>query len=256
MRLGVDELLAWKGAAVAAWFALLFIAERWHPAAAARLAEPSWRRLARNATLWAVNALLSPLVVVPLSAYAAMHALNWRPPWWSGAAGLAADLLLLDFLIYWWHRANHVTPFLWRFHGVHHLDRFLDTTSAVRFHFGEVLLSALARAAVVVLLAIPLTSVLAFEALVLMGAMFHHSNLRLPARFERALSLIVVTPSIHWVHHHRVRSDTDSNYSTVLSVWDRLFRSRSPHARRLDMPIGVEAREEQPILGLVAAPFH
>ncbi|HEX7967120.1 MAG TPA: sterol desaturase family protein, partial [Stellaceae bacterium] len=188
--------------------------------------------------------------------YAAMHALGWRPAWWSGAGGLAADLLLLDFLIYWWHRANHVVPFLWRFHGVHHLDRFLDTSSAVRFHFGEVLLSALARAGVVVLLAIPLSSVLAFEALVLMAAMFHHSNLRLPSRLERALALVVVTPSIHWVHHHRVRADTDSNYCTILSLWDRLFASRSPHSRTLDMPIGVEAREEQTLLGLVAAPFR
>ena len=256
MQLGVDELLAWKGAAVAGWFVLLFVAERWHPAAAARVAEPSWRRVARNAALWAVNALLSPLVVVPVSAYAAMHALGWRPDWWRGPGGLAMDLLLLDFLIYWWHRANHVVPFLWRFHGVHHLDRFLDTSSAVRFHFGEVLLSALARAGVIMLLAIPLSSVLAFEALVLMAAIFHHSNVRLPACFERALSLVVVTPSIHWVHHHRTRSDTDSNYSTILSLWDRLFASRSPHARAPDMPIGVEGREELPVLGLVAAPFR
>ena len=55
---------------------------------APRLAEAPWRRLARNAALWAVNALLSPLVVLPVSSYAAAHALDWRPAWWSGAAGL------------------------------------------------------------------------------------------------------------------------------------------------------------------------
>jgi len=256
MQVGVEQLLAGKGAVVAAWFVLLFVAERWHPAAAPHLAEPSWRRLARNAALWAVNALMSPLVVLPVSAYAAAHALPWRPAWWGGAAGLVADLLLLDFLIYWWHRANHVVPVLWRFHAVHHYDRFLDTTSALRFHFGEVLLSAAARAAVIVLLAIPLTSVLAFEALVLMAALFHHSNLRLPDAVERALSRLVVTPSIHWVHHHRVRADTDANYSTILSLWDPLFRSRSPHRRVPDMAIGVEAREERPLPALLLAPFR
>src|SRR6185503_17911280 len=118
--------------------------------------------------------------------------------WWSGAAGLAADLLLLDLLIYWWHRANHVVPLLWRFHAVHHYDRFLDTTSAVRFHAGEVLLSAAARAVIIVLLAFPLRSVLAFEALVLLAALFPHANLRLPEPLERTLSRLVVTPSIHW----------------------------------------------------------
>ena len=64
-----------------------------------------------------------------------------------------------------------------------------------------------------------------------------------------------MTPSIHWVHHHRVRSDTDSNYSTILSLWDPLFASRSPHRRSADMAIGVEAWEERPLLRLLLAPF-
>jgi sterol desaturase/sphingolipid hydroxylase (fatty acid hydroxylase superfamily) len=256
MQAGIAEILAWKSAAVALWFLLLFVLERALPAAGPRLAEPGWRRLGRNAALWGGNALLSLAVVVPVSASAAVAALRWRPPWWSGAGGLLLDLLLLDALIYWWHRANHVVPFLWRFHAVHHLDRFLDTTTAVRFHAGEVLLSALARAAVIVLLALPLTSVLAFETLVLAAAMFHHSNLRLPCRVERALSLVVVTPSIHWVHHHRRRADTDANYATILSLWDRVFASRSPHPRLMEMPIGVEGREEERLLGLLAAPFR
>jgi sterol desaturase/sphingolipid hydroxylase (fatty acid hydroxylase superfamily) len=251
-----DELLAWKGAAVGLWFAALFVGERLLPAVTPRLAEPGWRRNLRNFALFLSNAVLSPLAVVPISAFAAAHALAWRPLWWSGAGGLVADLLLLDFLIYWWHRANHRVPFLWRFHSVHHLDRFLDTTTAVRFHFGEVLLSALARAVIIVLLALPLASVLVFEALVLMGALFHHSNLRLAPRLERALSRLVVTPSIHWVHHHRLRRDTDANYATVLSLWDPLFRSRSPYARTPDMTIGAEGLEEGSLLALFAAPFR
>jgi sterol desaturase/sphingolipid hydroxylase (fatty acid hydroxylase superfamily) len=256
MQAGIEQLLAWKGVAVGVWFTLLFFGERWRPAAVPHLAEPPLNRLSRNAALWAGNTLLSLLVVVPASAWAATQALDWRPLWWSGAGGLVADLVLLDVLIYWWHRANHVVPLLWRFHAVHHLDRFLDTTSAVRFHAGEVLLSALARGAIIVLTAIPLASVLAFEALVLMAAIFHHSNLRLPPALEVALSRLVVTPSIHWVHHHRLRADTDSNYGTILSLWDRLFASRSSHARSPDMPIGVEAREEEAVLGLLAAPFR
>ena len=256
MQVGVEQLLAWKGAAVAVWFALLFAAERWHPAAAPRLAEAPWRRLTRNGALWALDAALSPLVVLPVSAYAATHTLDWRPAWWSGAWGLAADLLLLDLLIYWWHRANHVVPLLWRFHAVHHYDRFLDTTTAVRFHAGEVLLSAAARAAIIVLLAFPLSSVLVFETLLLLATLFHHSNLRLPPGLERALSRLVVTPSIHWVHHHRRQADTDSNYATILSLWDPLFASRSAKRRAPDMAIGVEAQEERPLLGLLAAPFR
>jgi sterol desaturase/sphingolipid hydroxylase (fatty acid hydroxylase superfamily) len=256
MQAGLHLLLTWKAAIVPAWFLLFFVAERWCPAAPQRLAFPARQRLLRNSALWAINAALSPLIVVPISALAASHGSGWRPPWWGGAAALLADLLVLDLLIYWWHRANHEVAFLWRFHSVHHLDRFLDTTSALRFHFGEVLLSALARAAVIVVLAMPLASVLVFETLVLMAALFHHSNLRVPPMLERALSFVVVTPAIHWVHHHRKRVDTDSNYCTILSLWDPLFRSRAQTRRTPGMAIGVEGREEESLPRLLAAPFR
>lgn len=254
----LESILPWKAAVVGVWLASFFLLERLRPAAPPPAAEdsgPPWRRLLRNASFLAVNSVLSPLIVIPVSLWAAGQGLGWRPAWWSGWAGLALDLLLLDFLIYWWHRANHRVPFLWRFHEVHHLDRTLDATTAVRFHFGEVLLSAGARAVVIVIFAIPITSVLVFEGLVLMATIFHHSNLRLPQGVERALSRVIITPGIHWVHHHKVRRDTDSNYGTILSIWDPIFRSRSATRRRLGMPIGVEGYNEQPLPQLLLRPF-
>lgn len=250
-------LLAYKSYAVILWFALFFAGERLYSSARPGGA---WRwdqrRLARNLGLWLVNVGGSLFVVVPVTVWASGHGLWPRPSWWRDGVGLALDLVLLDFLIYWWHRANHVVPFLWRFHEVHHLDRFLDTTSALRFHVGEVILSALFRAAVIVILAIPITSVLIFETLVLLAALFHHSNVKIPAPIEAALSRIVITPSIHWVHHHAVQRDTDSNYGTILSIWDPLFGSRNRrYARNPEMTIGVERTEELGFLGLLARPF-
>lgn len=260
----LEGLLAWKGLAVLAWILAFFLAERWRPAARPQPAKGAvkggWHRVGRNVGLWLTVTLLSPLIVLPLTYWASDHALAWRPGWWQGGSviswGLALDVLLLDVLIYWWHRANHEVPFLWRFHEVHHLDRFLDTTSALRFHFGEVLLSALARAGVILLLGFPFASVLVFEVLVIFSAVFHHSNLRLPAGLERALSRIIITPSIHWVHHHAVRSDTDSNYGTIFSFWDPLFGSRSPTPRGLTMTIGTEGRAEEGLLSLLLRPFR
>ncbi|MEO8557968.1 MAG: sterol desaturase family protein [Rhodospirillales bacterium] len=266
METAVATLLGWKIALIGAWFAALFVAEHVVPAApiplGARLSrDPTalgWRRLGRNLGLWLVNSVLSLLVVVPLTRLAAETAITpaWRPGWWSGTAGLLLDLVVLDFLIYWWHRANHRWTLLWRFHDVHHRDEFLDTTSAVRFHSGEVILSALARAAIMIPLGMPLVSVLVFEMAVLIAALFHHSNLRLPDWFERPLSWLIVTPSIHWVHHHAVRSDTDANYGTVFSFWDRLFGSRSNAPRRLGMPIGVEGEREADLASLALLPFR
>jgi sterol desaturase/sphingolipid hydroxylase (fatty acid hydroxylase superfamily) len=257
MDVSVHQLLAYKSTAIGLWFALLFVGERLRPAAVtARGWFGDWPRLAGNAGFWAINALLSLTIVVPVSHWASDVDLGLRPGWLGGWTGLAVDLLLLDFLTYWWHRANHTATFLWRFHEVHHLDQFLDTTSAVRFHFGEVLLSTGARAVVIVLFTIPLSSVLAFEALVLAATLFHHSNVRLPARLERALSWLVVTPSIHWVHHHAEWRDTNANYSTVLSLWDRLFASRSPTPRAPSMAIGTPGRRDLAWPRLVASPFR
>jgi len=256
MDIFTAEALPYKGVAVAIWFALFFLGERLVPAAQT---PRGWfgdlPRLLRNGGLFAINTGLSVLIILPATLWAAGFTLGLRPDWWSGWTGFALDLLLLDFWIYWWHRANHNASLLWRFHEVHHLDRFLDTSSAVRFHFGEVILSALVRAAVIVLWDIPFVTVVAFEGLVLFAAIFQHSNLRLPRALERPLSYILITPSIHWVHHHAVRRDTDSNYGTVLSVWDRLFASLSPTARTPTMEIGVEGRAERDFLGLLANPL-
>ena len=139
---------------------------------------------------------------------------------------------------------------------LHHLDRFLDASTALRFHFGEVLLSALARAGVILIIGFPLSSILAFETLVLMAAIFHHSDLRLPAGLEAALSRLIITPAIHWVHHHRRRVDTDANYGTIFSFWDRLFRSTTAMRRRIDMAIGVEGEDELRLPGLLLRPFR
>jgi sterol desaturase/sphingolipid hydroxylase (fatty acid hydroxylase superfamily) len=258
----IDGLLSLKSILVGTALLVCLILERIAPAAESplllrfgRASRAAWTRLARNVGLFGLNLLLSPLIVLPVTAWAAGFDLGLRPAWWQGWQGLLLDLLILDLWIYWWHRANHEIAALWRFHQVHHLDEMLDSTSALRFHFGEVALSALARAGLIVLFDIPLASVVLFEALVLAAAIFHHSDVRLPARLESALSRVIITPSIHWVHHHRKRADTDSNYGTIFSFWDPLFRSRSATRRWLTMPIGVEGLTDRPLLRLIATPF-
>jgi sterol desaturase/sphingolipid hydroxylase (fatty acid hydroxylase superfamily) len=245
-------LLSYKGAIVLAALATCLLLDRVIPAAKVI---GGIARVVKNLSLAALNAVLSWAVVVPVSAFAAAHALSWRPEWWSGGLGLALDVLLLDCWVYWWHRANHEVPLLWRFHEVHHLDQFLDASTALRFHFGEVLLSSLVRATVVFLMGVPLTSVIVFETALALVTIFQHSNVRLPPRFELVLSRVIVTPSIHWVHHHAVRADTDSNYATILSFWDLLFGSRSTTRRTPEMPVGVEGLGDRGFLALVRRPL-
>jgi len=239
---------AWIGATV---FAALFAAERLRAAAPAPLNVP---RLVRNSALWGMLILLSPAIVLPLTAMAAEHPL-WRRPE-GGVPGLLVDIVVLDLCTYWLHRAYHEFGFMRRFHSVHHLDQHLDTTSAVRFHPGELALSALIRMAPIVLLAIPFAHVVVFETVLLAASLFHHSNLRLPQSAERALSRVVVTPSIHWVHHHAVPEDTNSNYAALFSVWDPVFGTRSRTVRTAEMRIGLAGVADKSLPGLLLAPFR
>jgi len=249
----MQDLLAYKGWIVAGAFLLLFAAEHIRPAVEASLYP--FRRIIKNLSFWPINIGLSLAVILPVSYFAAQHALWARPDGLTGIPGLAFDLIALDLFLFWWHRALHETPFFWRFHEVHHLDEHLDTTSAIRFHFGEIFMAVFIRALVVILLAVPFSSVVLFETLVLIFTFFHHSNIALPPRFENALSKIIITPSIHWVHHHAIRKDTDSNYGTIFSFWDRLFRTKSLTKRFETMRIGVEGGKDIPFLKLLFKPF-
>jgi len=247
-----ETLLAFKGVAAGAWLAALFAAERLRPAVPFPQGK-TWAvaRPARNLGFLLISAAVSLAIVVPVSRAAAELQIGFRPPLATGATGLVLDLLLLDFLIYWWHRANHRVPFLWRFHEVHHRDRHLDATTALRFHFGEVAISACARAVVIILLAIPLGSVILFEILLLVATVFHHSNWRIPPALEARLAPVIITPSRHWVHHHNVRADTDSTYGTIFSFWDPLFGTTTPTQRAIPMPLGVEGKDELPLAALL-----
>lgn len=259
----LELALAVKSALVLAALAAFVVYERLHPVEDSplflrfgRAARAGWSRLIKNLGLFGFNLLLSPLIVIPITALSSEVTLGLRPDWWSGWFGLALDILILDLWIYAWHRANHEIQFLWRFHEVHHLDEFLDTSSALRFHFGEVALSAMARLPFIVLFDVPLASVILFEGLILSAAIFHHSDAALPPKLENALAKVIVTPSIHWVHHHALRADTDSNYGTIFSFWDRIFRSKSLTRRFRGMKIGVERLKDQPLHKLIVRPLR
>lgn len=250
----MEMITQYKAIIIPIWFSLFFFWERLYPHFHSILQRQK-TRVARNISLWLINTILSIAAILPLTALATECTLNWKPDNWMGQGGIILDLLIIDCWIYLWHRANHKIPFLWRFHEVHHRDEALDTTTAVRFHFGEVMLSAIIRVPIIILLDIDITTILIFETALLMASIFHHSNAQLPKRFEAAISKICVTPSIHWVHHHAKRSATDSNYSAIFSFWDVIFKTRSKTQRFDTMKIGTQGRPEQDIKDLLKTPF-
>jgi len=133
--------------------------------------------------------------------------------------------LFLVVFMYWWHRANHQIPFLWRFHAFHHADRKMNTTTALRFHIAELLFSYFARMAVFPLLGISVSGFLIYGIVFTSVVLFHHSSIRLSLKADLFLRHLIVTPHMHRIHHSVVREETDSNFSSVFSFWDSWFRS-------------------------------
>ena len=168
-------------------------------------------------------------------------------------------LLLFDGWMYLWHRANHEIPFLWRFHRMHHSDREIDVTSATRFHIGELILSSVLRLGVIPLLGIELWQLVLYEVMLLPVIQFHHSNVNLPERWDRLLRAIIVSPNMHRVHHSRIQLETDSNYSSVFSFWDRLactFRRREDVGAIEFGLLEFDDLKWQTILGMLRTPFR
>jgi sterol desaturase/sphingolipid hydroxylase (fatty acid hydroxylase superfamily) len=150
-------------------------------------------------------------------------------------------ILLLDYTLYLWHVLTHRVAWLWRMHVVHHVDLDLDASTAVRFHAAELLVSVLWRAGQILFIGVRHQTLSLWQTLTLLSVLFHHSNVRLPILVERWLVRVIVTPRMHGIHHSIVEDETNSNWSSGLTIWDRLHGTL-----RLDVPqsaitIGVPA---------------
>ncbi len=167
--------------------------------------------------------------------------------------------LLMDVSFYYWHRANHVFGFFWRFHKIHHIDPDLDVSTAFRFHFGEILYSTGFRVVQAGLIGVSPMIYTIYELFFQMATIFHHSNLHLPIRIERRLNKILVTPRMHGIHHSVIRAETDSNYSTIFRWWDDLHKTLRLNVPQKEIDIGVagyQKPKDNDLANLLMLPFR
>jgi sterol desaturase/sphingolipid hydroxylase (fatty acid hydroxylase superfamily) len=232
---------------IAVVFSAMLVLERLRPLR--RSVEPKLRRIARNlttgGTAYAAVALLGAPLLVPLAKWvAARHVGLLNVADISGAANVVIAIVLLDYTLWVWHFANHRVSFLWRVHLVHHVDRDLDSSTALRFHFGEHALSVVYRAAQITLIGASPEALWVWQVILFASILFHHANVRLPAALERWLVRIIVTPRMHTIHHSTQLSETDSNWSSLLSVWDYLHHTILLSVPQEDIAVGVPAYPE------------
>ena len=169
---------------------------------------------------------------------------------------LLASIALLDLITaYVHHRLSHAIPLLWKFHVVHHSDPHVDSTTALRHSPFEALMRGGMTVLGVAILGVSPGALVIYQAVALLSAQWIHSDLHLPAWLDRLLACVVVSPAMHRVHHHKSLPWTDSNYSTIFSLWDRLFGTYSVlDTRQVEFGVDVvpeSAAREQSALRLM-----
>ncbi len=137
----------------------------------------------------------------------------------------------MDLVMYWWHRCNHLIRFFWRFHKFHHLDTRMNTTTALRFHTVELLFSTLLKSWVFVVMGYSFIPVIIYETLFFTAIVIHHSNIKISVGFDAGYRKLFSSPLMHRIHHSNRMAETNSNYGSVFSFWDRLFGSYTKVAK-------------------------
>jgi sterol desaturase/sphingolipid hydroxylase (fatty acid hydroxylase superfamily) len=204
------------------------------------------RNLAMAASAAVVMGVSELPAIIPVARYWAAHDLGILrsvplPP----MARSVLAIVLLDYTLYLWHVLTHKVPFLWRFHLSHHIDLDCDASTALRFHFGELLLSVPFRAVQVMVLGVAVREYSMWQTILFASILFHHSNVELSPRWDRLLSYLVVTPRMHGIHHDFILKHANSNWSSGLTVWDRLHGTLQLGIPQAAIVIGVPAYQHE-----------
>jgi len=232
-----------------------------------------WRRATQNlARRWRNHLALQAIAIVLLRVFLPVSLVTVAL--WSGQQGIGLfavwslppflasviSIFLLDLCIYAQHRLSHAWPLFWRLHRLHHSDRVLDVTTALRFHPLEMFFSMMWKMLVVVALGAPAQAVLLFEILLSSSALFNHANIRLYPRLDTWLRRVLVTPDMHRVHHSRRPEETDTNFGFLVPWWDWLFSSyRAVSAQGNALEIGLNTLHEDrdnSIPGMLSQPWR
>ncbi|MGI8837947.1 MAG: sterol desaturase family protein [Pyrinomonadaceae bacterium] len=250
-----ETIPAWlSGSLILGAFGALLWFERRRPLR--REVEPKLTRGARNLAVAGLGAVALQVTENPIAKW--LTALVERrqlgllklvhlPVWLETALAV----VLLDYTLYVWHVVTHKVPFLWRFHLPHHVDLDLDASTALRFHFGELVLSVPWRAGQIIGIGVSPLALSIWQTLLLLSILFHHSNIELPIAMERGLNRLIVTPRMHGIHHSIVEDETNSNWSSGLAMWDRLHRTIRLNVPQDEITIGVPAYQEPEDVELV-----
>ncbi|RYV02731.1 hypothetical protein SOPP22_07860 [Shewanella sp. OPT22] len=208
-----------------------------------------FKRFSKHACLQIVNIILLPAIRFGALFYATNIFGSKESNF--GVLHTIIAILALDFALYASHVTMHKVKLFWSFHRVHHIDKFLDVSSAFRFHFLESGFALVVRVYISYLLSIPPQIMLAYLLLETGVLIFQHSNVQLNNRMSKIIGYVFITPHLHRIHHHHKLPYTDTNFGTMFSFWDRIFGTYNEQLSSEDTVIGLDSYNDQPFYRLL-----
>jgi sterol desaturase/sphingolipid hydroxylase (fatty acid hydroxylase superfamily) len=130
-------------------------------------------------------------------------------------------VFVIDFLFYWYHRAQHQFDGLWQIHELHHSDTELNATSSMRSYWLERPLQTLFISFwITYIVGVDSRAMLLLPALLTLWLCFTHANLKLRLGF---LTPIICGPQLHRIHHSNLPQHQNKNFAQYFPVIDIMF---------------------------------
>jgi len=243
------------------WFGIFFILEYFFPFF--EFAKSKIKHAFLNLSLALINWLILFIVAKHLNFFK-----TWFDKFFIGIFDVIENtsifniilaVILFDLWMYFWHRLNHELYFLWRFHRLHHTDPQMDVTTISRFHPVELIISYILNIIILGFLGLNFSFLIIYKTLMLPVIMFHHSNISISKTLDQFFCRLFVMPNMHRIHHSEIREETNSNYGSIFSIWDRLFGTfkTRENIKLINYGIGTfKSKKWQNILGMLLLPFR
>lgn len=169
--------------------------------------------------------------------------------------GVQVLLLMLcaDFVLYWTHRFFHETPWLWKFHAVHHCTEHMDWLAGSRSHVAEVLVDRALAMVPLYLLGPDRQALDLYVVIAAAQAVFTHANVGMSLG---PLEYVFVTPQFHHWHHSSDRPAIDTNYAVHFTLFDHLFGTYHMPEAHWPIAYGTVSPLPRGFLAQLAYPFR
>jgi sterol desaturase/sphingolipid hydroxylase (fatty acid hydroxylase superfamily) len=202
-----------------------------------------WRDLGHAVLYAGIGGLLAQTVFVTgatsaLAGLGVPHGFAVWPASATTAVQVSLVIVLGDLLEYGFHRLAHAVPWLWSLHAIHHTPGRLSTVKGPRHHYLYYLGRGLFVWLPLVMIGVPPGLIVwQFVAVVLAGVLAHANiAFRIPAVVNR----LIVTPAFHRLHHSMDGQEGNSNFATVLPLWDMLLGTHADPLRVAPLATGID----------------